>query len=59
MWEGDGGDILADGGHGLCGWGWMRGVVVGFYGGEEGGFAGVVETEEEDRIFFFTRGVEV
>ena len=47
--EGDGGDVLADGGDGgFAGW---RGVVVeGFDGGEEGRFAGVVEAEEEDRV---------
>ena len=47
--EGDGGDVLADGGDGGFG---GRGVVVveGFDGGEEGGFAGVVEAEEQDGV---------
>lgn len=48
--EGDGGYVLADGGDG----GFVRGggvVVEGFDGGEEGGFAGVVEAEEEDGVF--------
>ena len=50
--EGDGGDVLADGGDGGF-WGVGRGGggVEGFYGGEEGGFAGVVEAEEEDGVF--------
>lgn len=49
--EGDGSHILADGWHGgFAGW---RGVgVEGFYGGEERGFAGVVEAEQEDRVFW-------
>lgn len=47
--QGDGGDILTDGGDG--GFAGRRGVrVEGFDGGEEGGFAGVVEAEEEDGI---------
>lgn len=49
--EGDGGDVLADGGDG--GFVGGQGVVVeGFDGGEEGGFAGVVEAEEEDRVLY-------
>ena len=47
----DGGDVLADGGHGFGGRGWVRGEVEGFDGGEERRFAGVVEAEEEDRVF--------
>ncbi len=47
--EGDGGDVLADGGDGGFAGGW--GVVVeGFDGGEEGGFAGVVEAQEQDGV---------
>ena len=50
VFEGDGGDVLADGGHG--GFGGLGGAVVeGFDGGEEGCFAGVVEAEEEDGVF--------
>lgn len=50
--EGDGGDVLADGRDGgfRGGGGWGRGVE-GFDGVEEGGFAGVVEAEEEDGVF--------
>ena len=48
--EGDGGDILADGGDGFeVG---VRGRVGAFYLFEEGGFAGVVETEKEDGVFY-------
>lgn len=48
--EGDGGDVLADGGDGgFVGYGVV--VVEGFDGGEEGGFAGVVEAEEQDGVF--------
>lgn len=44
-------DVLAHGGDGFLG-GWRRGrQVEGFDGGEEGGFAGVVEAEEEDGVF--------
>ena len=47
--EGDGGDVLADGGDGGAGGG--GGVVVeGFDGGEEGRFAGVVEAQEQDGV---------
>jgi len=53
FWKGDCGDVLADGGEG----GFLRGGgggggVEGFDGGEEGGFAGVVEAEEEDGVFW-------
>lgn len=51
VFEGDGGDVLADCGHGGFG-GWGGGVVEGFDGGEEGCFAGVVEAEEEDGVFW-------
>ena len=52
VWQGDCGDVLADGGDGgFIGDG--GGAVEGFYGGEEGGFAGVVEAEEEDGVFWF------
>ena len=48
--EGDGGDILADGGDGFeVG---VGGGVGGFYLFEEGGFPGVVEAEEEDGVFW-------
>ena len=48
--KGDGGDVLADGRDG--GFARSRGVVVeGLDAGEEGRFAGVVEAEEEDRVF--------
>ena len=50
VFEGDGGDVLADCGHGRFG-GLGGGVVEGFDGGEEGCFAGVVEAEEEDGVF--------
>lgn len=59
IWWGelDGRDVLADGGDGLeVG---VRGRVGGFNLLEEGGFARVVEAEEEDRVFFFAGGVEV
>lgn len=49
--EVDGGDVLADGGDGFGGGGGVGGEVVGFDLGEEGGFAGVVEAEEEDGEF--------
>ncbi len=39
----DGRDVLADGGDGFLGGGGGGGEVEGFDGGEEGGFAGVVE----------------
>ena len=48
----DGGDVLADGGDGLGGGGGVGGEVEGFDGGEEGRFAGVVEAEEEDGVFW-------
>lgn len=55
VWEGNSSDILADGGDGvLCGGGGRGGGgegVEGFDGVEEGGFAGVVEAEEEDGVF--------
>ncbi len=56
--EGDGGDVLADGRDG--GFGGGGGLVVeGFDGGEEGRFAGVVEAEEEDGVFWErVRGAE-
>lgn len=47
----DGRDVLADGGHGFLGGGRGGREVVGFDGGEEGGFAGVVEAQEEDGVF--------
>jgi len=47
----DGRDVLADGGDGFLGCGRGGGEVEGFDGGEEGGFAGVVEAEEEDGVF--------
>ena len=46
----DGGDILADGRHGLDSGEGVVGEVEGFDGGEEGGFAGVVQAEEEDGV---------
>ncbi len=45
-------DILADGGDGFLGGGGGGGEVKGFDGGEECGFAGVVETEEEDGVLW-------
>lgn len=46
--KGDGGDILADGGHRLqIG---VRGRVGALYLFEERGFPGVVEAEEEDGV---------
>lgn len=56
--EGDGGYVLPDRGHGgFAGGGQWGGVVVveGFDGGEEGRFAGVVEAEEEDGVFYLWR----
>ena len=47
----DGSDVLADGGDGFRGGEGVRGEVEGFDAGEEGGFAGVVEAEEEDGVF--------
>lgn len=44
-------DVLADGGDGFLGGGRGGGEVERFDGGEEGGFAGVVEAEEEDGVF--------
>jgi hypothetical protein len=49
-WEFDGCDVLADGGYGFEVW--VRGRVRGFDLFEEGGFAGVVEAEEEDGVFW-------
>ncbi len=53
VWRGesDGSDVLADGGYGFKVR--MRGGVGGFYLFEERGFAGVVEAQEEDRVFWF------
>lgn len=60
VWEGDGSDVLADGGDGVAGcWvGFVGGgggegggggrVVKGFDLVEESGFAGIVEAKEED-----------
>lgn len=56
--EGDGADILADCGHGALGGRWRVGEVNGFNGTEECGFAGVVEAEEEDGIFWEERLVQ-
>ena len=54
--ESNGGDILTNCGNGFgCGEG-MVGEVEGFDGGEEGGFAGVVQAEEEDGVFCWERG---
>ena len=44
---------MPDGRDGFAGWGGVGGEVEGFDGGEEGGFAGVVEAEEEDGVFCF------
>lgn len=52
--ERDGSDVLADGWDGGFGgptYGRAGIIVEGFNGGEESGFAGVVEAEEEDGIF--------
>jgi hypothetical protein len=55
--QGDGCHVLADGGHGVAGCGRGFGIAVGvqreegFDLGEEGGFASVVEAEEEDGVF--------
>jgi hypothetical protein len=48
--EFDGRDVLADGGYGFEIR--VRGGIGGFDLFEEGGFAGVVEAEEEDRVFW-------
>jgi hypothetical protein len=50
-WEFDGCDVLADGGYGFEVW--VRGRVRGFDLFEECGFAGVVEAEEEDGVFWW------
>ena len=58
--ERDCSDVLADGWDGGLGdpTHWRGGIIVeGFYSGEEGGFAGVVEAEEEDGIFCGERNV--
>ena len=58
VWEVEGGDVLADGGDGgfrVDGRGGVGGEGSGeerFERIEEGGFAGVVEAEEEDGIFW-------
>ena len=44
---------MPDGRDGFAGWGGVGGEVEGFNGGEEGGFARVVEAEEEDGVFCF------
>jgi hypothetical protein len=49
--KGDGRHILAYGGDGLEFWGGRGGEVEGFDLFVKGGFAGVVEAEEEDRVF--------
>jgi hypothetical protein len=49
--EDDGGNVLADGGHGFEVGRWAIGVEDGFDLLVEGGFTGVVEAEEEDRVF--------
>ena len=55
----DRGDILADCWDGALG-GWrVLGEVYGFDGAEEGGFAGVVEAEEEDGVFCVRGGLAV
>lgn len=60
IWQGDGSDVLADsrdggfgggGGRGGGGGGGRGEGVEGFDSVEEGGFAGVVEAEEEDGVF--------
>jgi len=48
----DGRDVLANGGDGFLSGRGGGGEVEGFDGGEEGGFAGVVEAEEEDGVFY-------
>ena len=58
IWQGYSGDILADGGDGFLGGGRRGGEVEGFDGGEKGGFAGVVEAEEEDGVFWWLRVLE-
>lgn len=58
VWQGDGGDILPDGRHGVASGGGWGGVAVGVKGverfdlREESGFAGVVEAEQEDGVFW-------
>lgn len=56
VWQVYRGDVLADGGHGFSGGGGVGGEVVGFDLREEGGFAGVVEAEEEDGEFWEGEG---
>jgi hypothetical protein len=53
VWEGDGGDVLADGGDRFEFRVGVGGEVEGFDLFMEGGFAGVVEAEEEDGVFCF------
>jgi len=55
VWQGDGGDILAYGGHGFEFRGGVVGQVEGFDLLVEGRFAGIVEAEEENRVFCFRR----
>jgi hypothetical protein len=56
--QGDGGDILADGRHRVAGGGGGGGLAVRVKGvecfdlREEGGFAGIVEAEKEDGVFW-------
>ncbi len=52
VWEGDGGHILADRGDGFEFGVGVGGEVEGFDLFVEGGFAGVVEAEEENRVFY-------
>ena len=58
--ERDCSDVLADGWYGgfRGSTHWRGGIIVeGFYGGEEGGFASVVEAKKEDGIFCGERNV--
>lgn len=55
----DGRNVLADSGDGFLGRGRGGGKVERFDGGEEGGFAGVVEAEEEDGVFCAARQREL
>jgi len=52
VWQGDGRDVLADGRDGFDGGGRVRWEVEGFDLREERCFAGVVEAEEEDGVFW-------
>lgn len=56
VWEGQGGHVLADGGHGVELGIWLAGQEEGLCLLVEGRLAGIVETEEDDGVFWWVVG---